>query len=209
MTSIDEDRRPAVPRTVEIEFAGSSVRGQAWPGDPNWVILVHEPGEDLDAWRDVPASIAADGCSVLAIDLPGHGLSDDPWAPERIAELVHTLAEFAIAEGARKVFVVVAKEIATAAILVRNIDALVALSPTPFSLPPPSWTPPALILVGGSDAAAAERANAFFRQTRGWAVVSSFGTEEQGTAIFQSPWSQHALEQTLAFVRDYRIAPAG
>jgi hypothetical protein len=66
-----------------------------------------------------------------------------------------------------------------------------------------------LILVGGGDNTAVERANAFFRQTRGWAVVSSLGTEAQGTAIFQSSWSQHALEQSLAFFRDYRFNPTG
>lgn len=204
--SISENPGPrAEQQAVEIEFAGAIVRGHAWPGDANWVVLLHEPGGDLDGWGAVPAAISSGGYAVLAVDLPGHGLSDDPWALSRIPELVHVLAAFALVAGAKRVFVVAPREIAPAAMLARNIDALVALSPLPFPFDGPDKTPPALILMGGSDARVAELANAFFRQTRGWAVISSFGTGEQGTALFQSAWSQHALEQTLGFLRDYRV----
>jgi pimeloyl-ACP methyl ester carboxylesterase len=192
------------PRPIEIPFAGGMVRGHFWPGGSDWAVLLHEPGSDLDAWDGVPVALAADGYAVLAVDLPGHGLSDDPWAPGRAVELVHALAVWANGEGASKVFVIAAREMATAAAIARNVDALVAFSPSPFPIDGPETTPPTLALVGGSDDGAAERANRFFRQTRGWAVSSSFGTEAQGSAIFRSDWGQHALEQTLGFLRDYR-----
>jgi pimeloyl-ACP methyl ester carboxylesterase len=201
MTPTQETRQ-----AIEIDIGGAAVRGEHWPGDANWIVLLHEPGADLDAWGSVPAALAADGYSMLNIDLPGHGLSDDPWEPHRVPELVHGLAAFATTHGSRKVFVIAAGGIAATALVVPRIDALVALTPAPLPVPPPDRTPPALILVGGADDEAAARANAFFRQTRGWAVVSSLGTNEQGTALFESSWSQHALEQTLAFLRDYRIA---
>lgn len=197
------------PQPVEIPFAGKFVRGQRWPDGGDWAVLLHEPGGDLDAWGRVPTALAAEGYAVLAVDLPGHGLSDDPWEPARAVELVHALAAFAEGEGAVSVFVISARELATAAAVARNVDALVALSPPPFPIEGPEATPPALVLVGGSDDAAAERANRFFRQTRGWAVMSSFGTEAQGTAIFASDWGEHALEQTLGFLRDYRTCPRG
>lgn len=197
-----------LPRPVEIGFAGAVVRGQVSPCGPNWVVLVHEPGGDLDTWADLPAAIAADGYSVLAVDLPGHGLSDDPWVPGRIVELIHALAVYAASAGAGKVFVAGAGEIATAAMFVQNVNAVIALSPAPFAIPHPERTPPVLILTGGGHPAAAESANAFFRQTRGWAVISSFGTADQGIALLHGAWADHALEQALAFLRDYRIPPA-
>ena len=204
MTDAGELTKEVEPRPVEIPFAGGVVHGQLWPGGSDWVVLLHEPGGDLDAWGELPGALAADGYAALAVDLPGHGLSDDPWASGRAVELVHALAAFAKADGASKVFVIAARELATAAAVARNVDALVALSPPPFPIEGPEATPPALVLVGGSDDDAVERANRFFRQTRGWAVMSSFGTEAQGTAIFASDWAEHALEQALGFLRDYR-----
>jgi len=155
----------------------------------------------------VPAALQADGYAALAGDLPGHGLSDDPWTPSRAVELVHALAAYARGEGTEKVFVIAAREMATAAAIVRNVGALITLSPLPFPLRGPDDTPMALVLFGGTDDAAAERANAFFRQTRGWGVASSFRTEAQGSAIFQSDWGRHAQEQALGFLRDYRTNP--
>jgi alpha-beta hydrolase superfamily lysophospholipase len=198
----------AAPAPVEIASALGIVRGQHWPGDANWVILLHEPGADLDIWGSVPAAIATEGYSILAIDLPGHGLSDDPWRPGAAVELINTLAGFARANGASKVAVVAPGELATAAMFVRGLGALVALTPVPSRLPHPAHTPPVLILIGGAIDEATEAANACFRQTRSWAVLSSLGTAEQGSALFHGEWGDHALEQTLAFLRDYRVDPS-
>jgi pimeloyl-ACP methyl ester carboxylesterase len=191
------------PSPVEIDFVGLTVRGTIQRGDANWVLLLHEPGGDLDDWGNLPGVINESGYSVLALDLPGHGLSDDPWEPRRAVELVDALARFAVAAGAAKVFVIAPGALAAAALTPRSVAAAVVLSPTPPTTPLPDKTPPVLVLVGGSDREASDEANVFFRATRGWAVVSSFGTDRQGATIFQSEWGRHALEQTLAFLRDY------
>lgn len=185
------------------------MRGKQWAGDANWVVLLHEPGADLDAWGNVPAAIARAGYSALAVDLPGHGLSDDPWQPAQAIELIHMLAEHARRSGAGNVAVVAPGELATSAMFVRGLSALVALSPAPARIPHPDRAPPVLILIGGAAAGATEAATTFFRQTRSWAVLSSLGAGEQGTALFHGDWADHALEQTLAFLRDYRIGPSG
>jgi hypothetical protein len=66
---------------------------------------------------------------------------------------------------------------------------------------------PCLIFVGGADPDAADAADRFFRQRRGWAVVSSFGVPENGAALLTGPWSTHLAEQTITFLRDYRTQP--
>ena len=75
----------ASPSAVEIDLShGQTLRGQRRGAGANWVILLHEPGTDLDAWGDLPARLGARAYTALALDLPGHGLSDDPWEPERL-----------------------------------------------------------------------------------------------------------------------------
>lgn len=54
---------------------------EAGPAQGPPVLLVHGWGASLYMWRGWFAPLAAAGHRVLAIDLPGHGLSDKPTAP--------------------------------------------------------------------------------------------------------------------------------
>lgn len=195
---------PGSVEAIEIAHGDGAVRGYCWPGGPDAVLLLHDVDADLDAWAHLPSLLAHEGYRVIAIDLPGHGLSDDPWRSDDAVGLVATLLRISKGSGAGRGFVIAAGALAPAALLAEGVDALVALSPAPPESPPPGRTPPSLILVGGADPSAATAADCFFRVTRGWAVISSFGTTAQATAIYTSPWGEHAFEQTIAFLNDYR-----
>jgi pimeloyl-ACP methyl ester carboxylesterase len=171
----------------------------------DWVVLVHGPGEDVDAWGDVPAVLAGDGLGVVVIDLPGHGLSDDPWEAGRIGEVIDGLVVEVRKAGARRCFVVAVGELAEAAVRARGVDACVVVSPVAPVGEAEGATPSMLVLVGGLERAAVDAADRFFRWTRGWAVMSALGTAAQGTAIFASAWGGHAREQVIGFLRDYRV----
>ncbi|MGH2616037.1 MAG: hypothetical protein ACRDJC_12415, partial [Thermomicrobiales bacterium] len=81
------------PHAIELTLPwGPVVRGHRWDGGPDSVLLLHEPGADLDAWGTLPDQLArALNVEVIVVDLPGHGLSDDPWEAGRIAELIRFL----------------------------------------------------------------------------------------------------------------------
>lgn len=87
------------PDAIEVRLSwGPVVRGVRWGDGPDVVLFLHEPGSDLDAWGGLPSRMARIlGAAAVAIDLPGHGLSDDPWEPERAGELVGVLVERATA----------------------------------------------------------------------------------------------------------------
>ena len=65
------------------------------------LLLLHGWGASIYMWRDWFAPVAAAGRRVLAIDLPGHGLSDKPDAPRvyRLDALMSVVREFLDAEG--------------------------------------------------------------------------------------------------------------
>jgi pimeloyl-ACP methyl ester carboxylesterase len=179
------------------------VRGLAWPGGPDTVILIHDAGGDLDAWGALPATLAGQGYRVVAIDLPGHGLSDDPWESERAPEIVAEIVSAARLVSGR-CFVIGAGSLAPV-IGGMVMDALVMVSPHALAGPERSASAsPCLIFVGGADPASVDAADRFFRARRGWAVVSSYGAAENGTALLSSEWAGHLAEQTIAFLRDYR-----
>ena len=50
----------------------------------------------------------------IAVDLPGHGLSDDPWDPARLPDLLRAIPEIAPAAGRR--FLIAAGASATTAL---------------------------------------------------------------------------------------------
>ena len=201
---LEEAKAGAPPLVVEIAVRDFCLRGCLWKGDRNWIALIHQTGGDLDDWGDLPRLLNDAGYTVLAVDLPGHGLSDDPRIPAWATRISEEIARYCLDNGANAFFAIAAGDLCSPAVLSTHVRAMIAASPTGAIGVRPVKTPPVLILAGGGDPEAALAANEFFRRMRGWAVLSSFGTTDQGAAIFGGPWSRHALEQTLAFLRDYR-----
>lgn len=140
---------------------------------------------------------------MLAVDLPGHGLSDDPWEPDQADAVVGVVIAYALSLADRPLFAVSMGGMATVVGAI-PLGAHVTISP----LPPPGWTceegrAPCLIFVGGGNATAAAAANRYYRGRSGYGVVSSFGVTANGAALLQSAWAGHLREQMVAFLRDY------
>jgi 2-hydroxymuconate-semialdehyde hydrolase len=87
-------------RGVRVEYVtlsdGVSVRlAESGAPDAPPVLLVHGWGASIYMWRDWFAPLAATGYRVVALDLPGHGLSDKPSEEGRycLASLAATVRE--------------------------------------------------------------------------------------------------------------------
>jgi alpha-beta hydrolase superfamily lysophospholipase len=201
-------------QTVPVAFptaGGLVLRGHRFGVEKRWAVLVHDEGEDLDAWRPLVGELIALDLSVLVFDLRGHGASDDPWEPRRALSDVLAALRFARAEGARRLYLVGAGAGATAALAAggrRKVEALVlyspraaldGVSPEVFRASPA----PKLIIVGGLEAAANAAASEILRRTIGWGVLESPPVEAQGTRLLASDWAEHVVEHTVAFLRDY------
>ena len=72
------------------------------------VLLLHGWGASVYMWRDWLAPLAAAGHRVIAVDLPGHGLSDKPDddATYSLTGMVSAVRELLDVEGLRRVDVV-------------------------------------------------------------------------------------------------------
>jgi pimeloyl-ACP methyl ester carboxylesterase len=208
--------RPAASGATVVEFTlptGQVVRGQRWGDGANVAILIHAPGEDLDAWGDLPAELVGDGLPTVAVDLPGHGLSDDPWMPACLAATIRALADHFRGGGTERIFLVAAGVSALVALRAgptSGIAALVALSPSGADAATDtdgsrSGSLPRLILVGAGDAESFAAARRLFGRAAGWAVLSTLPTAEQGTRLLAGDWGRQAREQIVAFLRDYRM----
>jgi pimeloyl-ACP methyl ester carboxylesterase len=84
-------------RTRFVALAGGLTVRVADAGDPEAppVLLLHGWGASIYMWRGWFAPLAAAGRRVLAVDLPGHGLSDKPSddASYRLSSLVGAVRE--------------------------------------------------------------------------------------------------------------------
>ena len=188
--------------TVEAVLAttadGFTLRGERVRGDGTWVVLVHDVGEDIDAWLPIRPGFVGSGWTVLALDLRGHGGSDgpDPWVPARGELDVDLGVTLARRGGARHVCVVAAGYGAVLALRAVERareeeafelpDSLVLFSPGPLDGADPMELRGGglsrLMLYGAADPDR-DDALALQRSAIGWQVAISFPTSARGTAL--------------------------
>jgi len=194
------------PESITFDQPGlPTIQGQLWAGPGDIALLVHGPGADLDCWLGLPVDLQTEGYRVIAIDLPGHGLSDD-WAgePDLVAALAGVGAMIRKEHPGKRFAIGIGEHVPMLDAV--EPDAIIAVGPVVSAAGDAEGTAPVLILVGTATQGAGEAADRYFRERRGWAVSSSFGGCGNGAEILQGKWAGHATEQVISFLRDYRTA---
>ncbi|MBO68906.1 MAG: hypothetical protein CL398_11420 [Acidiferrobacteraceae bacterium] len=65
------------PVSIEIVLdSGIVLRGYEWPARGAPVVMLHDYGEDLDAWHGLDQKLAEGSFRVINVELRGHGFSD-------------------------------------------------------------------------------------------------------------------------------------
>jgi pimeloyl-ACP methyl ester carboxylesterase len=137
------------PHPVEIVAQDDCVlRGQVWPGESDWIVLLHDvgPDEDLDRWHPLVPVFLAERLTVLAVDLRGHGASDGEWQDTTAVGDAAAIVRYARDRGAELVVVVAAGQSVVDSLWASecvSVDGVVGLSATapypPNPLPPEPW----------------------------------------------------------------------
>lgn len=184
-----------------------TLRGHAYGQGTCWVVLVHDVGEDLDAWGRLPETLALARYRTIAIDLPGHGLSDGPFTLDLLPAVVDVLLDHATAQGATGCHLIAAGLAVGAALAApgnSRISALTALSPRldeRWRAALRGHTGPKLLLASSLDQADLENAQQFFQVCRGPTILSTLPVPETSCRLLASAWADHAIEQILLFLR--------
>jgi pimeloyl-ACP methyl ester carboxylesterase len=208
------NRATPIPRATERDLPwGAALRGLRWGNAPDIALLLHEPGADLDAWATLPSAIARQlEIESIAVDLPGHGLSDDPWDPARLPDLLRALPDFAPDAGRR--FLIAAGASAVAAleqVSAIELSGLVCLSPSSPGAEvklPRSPRVPKLFVAGSLAGSDLDSARRLATSCGGWTVVTSLPVPERGTRLLASEWGGQLIEQIITFLRDCQQRPA-
>jgi pimeloyl-ACP methyl ester carboxylesterase len=205
------------PPVAAVEIAGGEgviLRGQRWPGSNTWVVLLHEPGDDmdLDRWLPLAPYLAAREWSVLAVDLRGHGASEGEWDPTLATADLTAVIDFARGEGATFVAIAGARESAITALrsaAATRPDAMVLLSPTlgpdddPMTLRGVGEAK--LIAAGGLDPEAWAEAERLRKVLIGWGMLLSLPAAEQGTALLSGALAGQLREHITGFLAEQRF----
>jgi pimeloyl-ACP methyl ester carboxylesterase len=208
------DRATLSPQSIELSLPwGTLLRGFRWGKGPDTALLLHEPGVDLDAWTTLPVEIARQlEIETIAVDLPGHGLSDDPWDPARMPDLLGHLPD--LVATARRRFLIVAGSPAITALEQASaieLAGLVCLSPAiPEDGQNPHRSPrlPKLFVAGSLAGNDLHEARRLATACGGWAVVTALPVAERGTSLLTSSWGGQLVEQIIAFLRDSQCRPS-
>jgi pimeloyl-ACP methyl ester carboxylesterase len=208
----DELRLPRAAVEYPLPW-GPVMRGVRTGDGADIALLLHEPGADLDAWGAFPSRLArALPVTVVALDLPGHGLTDDPWEPERLGEVVRVAMsdglprESAYPSGFR--FLIAAGATATSGLQLAAelaLTGVVCLSPVAMeadSKPERSPRVAKLIVAGAQAGSDLQTARRFAGQCGGWAVVTSLPVAAHGTALLAWDRAAQLEEAIVAFLRD-------
>jgi pimeloyl-ACP methyl ester carboxylesterase len=212
MGNVSDRARPS-PQAIERRLPwGPVLRGFRWGNGPDTALLLHEPGADIDAWASLPLEIARQlEIETLALDLPGHGLSDDPWDPARLPDLLRNVPDLAPAAGRRFLVAAGAPAIAaleqTPAIELSGLICLSPPSPGAGGNPPRSPRVPKLFFAGSLAGSDLNDARHLATACGGWAVVTTLPVAERGMGLLASSWGGHLVEQIVAFLRDCQRRP--
>jgi pimeloyl-ACP methyl ester carboxylesterase len=199
---------------------GVVLRGELERGaSTTWLVLLHDVGDDLDAWWPLRPALHGTDWNLLALDLRGHGGSEGEWdaAGGRLdAALAVRIARGA---GAEHVCVVAAGRTAIAALQATAdalvdpsaplADSLVLLSPGPVGEADERALRgeglATLLLHGSLDPDAAADAARLLRLSVGWTVSVSFATADQGTSLLRGPFAAHVTDKLGSFLREQAV----
>jgi len=178
------------------------VRGLIWTAEKLPVLFVHEPGpdNDLDHWKNLPELVHHAGHTVIAFDLPGHGLSEGTPDETNASTAIGTVYQY-ITERFGKAPAVVTEGVGIQLLPKTPFAALVVFSPRDDTGAQADY--PKLVFCGATDPEARTAADRFLRASRGWTLVSSFGTSTQGAALLKTPHAPKIIAQVVSFLRDY------
>lgn len=196
------------PRAVEIAVpSGATLRGQLWGEGADWIVLLHDEGEDrdLDDWRPLLPAIMSHERTLLTLDLPGHGASDDTSDA-----VIDDVLAYVRSRSSKWVAVAAAGVTATAVLEAAGripIDALVLISP---DIEPGGTRElrgmgePKLFAVGGGSEPRKTAVREARNRSIGWAMLVSLPTEVQGTDLLNSPYRSQLSERIVAFLAEQR-----
>lgn len=192
-----------VPESVEIVGDdGRALRGIRWGAAPARCLLLHDLGADLDEWDVIPAALAAAGMSAIAIDLPGHGLSDDGPVPE-VGEI---LARCGGLVASKPMILAIGAE--AAAVLREGADlqlaGMIGFGPAVENidaLPRSSFMPKLLIGRTGVEDEV-RRCRQLSNHCGGWAIASSVPGDAPFSEVFASRFGGMVCDQVVAFSHD-------
>ena len=181
---------------------GAVLRGEVRRAGPVWAVLVHDLGEDIDAWRPLRDALAGRGVSVLCFDLRGHGGSDGEAGEGLAAGDLEAAIAFARSSGAERLVVGAAGESAgpaLAAAAASGGDGFFALAPRGSEF---ARSGISKLSVCGSRDPAQEAAGSALEGSGGWSVVVRLPVAEPGLGMLQGPWRTNVEAYVLGFVRD-------
>jgi pimeloyl-ACP methyl ester carboxylesterase len=191
---------PRAPIEIAVED-GITLRGETRPGGRLWAVLVHDQGEDLDHWRNVPEQLARLGVGVIAIDLRGHGGSDGRADPASVRDDLEAAIDAARSGGAEAVVAVAAGATAAVALNQSSADAVVAITPTLPDTDPLPERPFARLLVVTREPAAEAAASELQAQPGRRTLVARVPVDDTGLALLAGDWGSNVVSYILAFVR--------
>ena len=202
------------PCPIEVALAdGTVLRGIEHPADGPPLLLVHDLGEDLDAWGSVAPAVRAEGFRVICLELRGHGLSDgEPDPSATLDDMTGALAEVQGAFG--PCGLVVHGTAARAAFELggeHGAPVHAVISPAPGSgrsdddYDGVGSVPSVRVLfTGAHDEPVHEHVRTSHPKMRGQNMWISTGTALRGPALLQE--HPHLVEQLVMFMRRHLTA---
>ncbi|RDI73620.1 Alpha/beta hydrolase family [Gaiella occulta] len=185
---------------------GFVLRGEVAVRASDWIVLVHAPGEDIDAWRPLSTLLEEHQLTVLAVDLRGHGGSDGEPDTAMAATDVEAMLYYARSHMALRVFLAAAAASAVPVLDIADrspVEGLVLVSP--LGVQDTGETPVPRLVLHDPEDAEQEASAARLAEAPGWSLGISLPAAGRSCGMVQGEWGENVTGYVIAFLRDVRL----
>lgn len=180
------------------------VYGVSWGDAEASLLLLHDYGEDLDSVRPLARSVSRRGWRTIALDLPGHGLSDAVPGNVLSQSALAALHHYLVGRGWGPLFIAgvgMSAEVARGFSKLPEVAGLILISPAPLAVGSGQrLSVPTLLFVPNRRPEVVQAVQDLCASAEAYWLRALLPTDQAGSALLRGRWLSQINSHLVGFL---------